>query len=202
MGIGATGNGTGAKSAGEITRLLERRRAGDLKAEEALFKLVFPELRRIAARHLNSERQGHILQPTALVHEAYIKMAPDRSLKNRIYFFAGAARAMRRILLDHARANLAEKRGGQAPKVSLDGVTGPFGEPIYLAPVDPAYVIDLENALCRLEKVHPLWARIIECRFYGGLTIPEIAECLNLAPDKVKNAHDVGIRWLRGAMTA
>lgn len=154
---------------------------------------VYDDLRRVAAGFLQGERPNHTLQPTALVHEAYLRMADQRqsTWQNRAHLLSVFARMMRRILIDHASAQQAAKRGGKdAVRVTLDD-----GLEIYSN--EQFDVLELNDALSRLESLDPTQARIVEMRFFGGLTIEEAAEAVGLSPTSVKREWSVAKRWLR-----
>lgn len=175
----------------DLTAWLVAWRNGDQAAESRLVAAVYEDLRRIARRRLRAERSDHSLAPTALVHEAYVRLVGLRRLQwqNRAQFFAIAARVMRRILVDHARGHGAEKRGGSGVKVPLTehlGATLP-------AEVD---LLDLDSALTRLAAVHPGHAHLVELRFFGGLTIEEAAEVLDRSPAALKRDWAVARAWL------
>jgi len=156
--------------------------------------MVYAELRAIAARHLRAERAGHTLQPTALVSEAYLRL---RGLGNvpwhdRAHFFAIASRIMRRILVDHARANLAQKRGAGSAMVQINDVLHEGAAPA----MDAAELIDLDRALDRLAAEEPRLSRLIELRFFGGLNIDEVAEVLDCSPRTAKRDWSFARAWL------
>jgi RNA polymerase sigma factor (TIGR02999 family) len=176
------GAGDDAVDSGDVTALLLEWSDGDRGALDRLMPLVYGELRRLAARSLRRERRAESLQPTALVHEAYIDLIDQNRVqwRNRRHFYAVAAQAIRRILVDHARARLAVKRGGGIAVEELEGdVEGPRGP----APID---VLALEAALERLAASDPEGARLIELRFYGGLSLEEIAELVGRSMASVK----------------
>src|SRR4051812_47815374 len=154
---------------------------GDLDAFDRLVPLVHAELRRLAVRYMSRERPGHTLQATALVNEAYLRLIEINhvSWQNRAHFFAMSARAMRRILVDSARARNNDKRGGGTPKVSLDDALRVASQ------VDPDLVA-LDEALSGLEACHPRKGHVVELRYFGGLSIEETAEALHVSPDTVK----------------
>jgi RNA polymerase sigma factor (TIGR02999 family) len=181
-------------SPSDVTDLLRRWHEGDREALERLMPLVYQELHRIASRYLRHERPGHTLQSTALVHEAYVKLVDQRRVdwQNRAQFFGLAAQAMRRILVDHARARSREKRGSGAPLVALDAVQPVAAE----ADVHPADAIALDRALEKLETFDPGQARIVELRFFGGLTVEETADILGTSPSTVKREWTLARAWL------
>ena len=166
---------------GEVTRLLQCWSGGDNHALDKLAPLVYRELRRLAARYLRPERRDHTLQPTALVHEAYLRLVDQTHIEphSRAQFLAIAANLMRQILIDHARRHRAAKRGG-GNKVSLDEAAGAVQQQ---RPVD---LIALNEALEKLAKLDPRQSRIVELRFFGGLTEEEIAEVLDVSPITVR----------------
>jgi RNA polymerase sigma factor (TIGR02999 family) len=176
---------------GAITQLIEQARGGDRQALEQVVPLVYAELRRIAARYLRRERAGHSLQATALVHDAYLRLLKDEDLsfQNRAHFLGIAARSMRQILVEHARARDAAKRGGERRRVTLDESVA-AGEP---RDID---LLALDAALERLAERDPQHARIVELRFFGGLTNEETAEALDVSPATVKRAWAVARAWL------
>ena len=173
----------------EVTELLLKWRGGDKEALEELTQLVYPELRRMARDFLRHERPDHTLQPTALTHEAFLRLIDQRRVRwqGRAHFFAIAARMMRRILVDYARRRLTQKR--LATQVSLDPVA-----PTLAGGVD---LVDLHEALLRLEEMDPRQGRIVELRYFGGLTVEETGEVLSLSPATVKREWSVAKRWLR-----
>ncbi len=164
---------------------------GDRDALEDLLPVVYGELRRIAGRYLRHERQDHTLQPTALVHEAYVKLIDQRHAQwqNRAQFFGVAAQLMRRILVDHARAHVAAKRGGGVSPVTLMDAAG-------ASPARGVDVIALDEALTRLTRLYPDQGRLVELRFFGGLTIEETGEAMGLSPATVKRQWTVARAWL------
>jgi RNA polymerase sigma factor (TIGR02999 family) len=161
-----------------------------------LSEAVYDELRRLAASYLRTERSGHTLQPTALVHEAYLRLRDDRAFAahNRSQFLAVAAVEMRRVLVDHARARGRAKRGGNEVFVTLDDTRTP-------APERSLEVLALEEALEALEGVDPRAARIVELRFFSGLTIEETAEAAALSTATVEREWKLARAWLRQRMT-
>jgi RNA polymerase sigma-70 factor, ECF subfamily len=178
----------------QVTDLLRRWRSGDRDALEHLMPLVYEELHRIASRYLSHERFDHTLQSTALVHEAYVKLVDQRRVdwQNRAQFFGLAAQAMRRILVDHARLRGRAKRGADATRVPLDLVdpAAPTGG------IDPADALALDGALQKLEALDPGQARIVELRFFGGLTVDEIADVVSVSPRTVKREWTIAKAWL------
>jgi RNA polymerase sigma factor (TIGR02999 family) len=177
--------------AGEITQLLQRWNGGDAGALEELAPLVYDELRRIAQFHMQKERSGHTLQRTALVHEAFLRLAQDSPIEwqNRDQFFGVAARLMRRILVDHARRRLAEKRGGGLEPSPLDTALQMEGRPV-------EELLDVDRALEELAAVDPGRAQIVELRYFGGLELPEIARLLGVSLSTVKRDWTAAKLWL------
>ncbi|MBK7876209.1 MAG: sigma-70 family RNA polymerase sigma factor [Planctomycetes bacterium] len=182
-------------SPGDVTQLLARVRAKDESASSALFALLYEELRALAAAAMQRGAAGHTLQPTAIVHEAWIKLAaPDALIvHDREHFLALAARAMRQVLVDHARGRAREKRGGDRERVTLDGAVAPTG----LSELD---VLALEEALERLANYSELKARVVELRFYGGLTLEEIGHVLDLSTRTVDREWRFARAWLAEAL--
>ena len=181
---------------GAITELLEQARAGHEPAVEKLVPLVYAELRRIAARLMRHERPGQTLQTTALVHEAYLRLLKDQdiSFQNRAHFLGIAARSMRQILVERARARDAAKRGGERRRITLDEAVA-AGVP---RDID---LVALDFALERLAALDPQRARIVELRFFGGLTNEETAAALDISPATVKRAWAVARAWLYRELT-
>jgi RNA polymerase sigma factor (TIGR02999 family) len=177
----------------EVTNLLFRLTDGDGAALDELLPLVYAELRRVASSYLRRERQGHTLQPTALVHEAYLRMIDQTQAQwqNRAHFFGVAAQMMRRILIDHARAQQADKRGGQFQKLSLD-------ENIDVSGNRAEELIALDDALQRLAEIDPQKSRLVELRFFGGLSVEETAEVLGISAPTVKRHWRMAKAWLYG----
>lgn len=175
----------------QITRLLRRWEAGDQAAESELFDVLYAELRRLAGRAMRSERPDHTLQPTELVSEAYLRLGlRPADWRDRTHFLAVAARVMRRVLIDHARAKSSAKRGGGAPRVTLD----PDGVRGGLAPVD--FTV-LGRALQTLEDLDERKARVVELRYFAGLSISEIAAVSGVSERTVKRELQLGRAWLR-----
>ena len=182
-------------AAPDITQLLLSWSGGDSSSGEALMAAVYDELHRQAARAMGRERPGHTLQATALVSEAYLRLVDQRRVqwKNRAHFFGIAAQLMRRILVDHMRARLAEKRGGATQLLTLDDV-GSAQETADDAGVD---ILALNDALQRLAAFDPDQARIVELRYFGGLTIQDTAEALGSSPATIKREWAIASAWLR-----
>jgi RNA polymerase sigma factor (TIGR02999 family) len=177
----------------DVTTLLNKLAAGDQEAAAQLVPLVYDELRRLAVRRLRHERPNHTLQATALVHEAYMKLAAQRGAKwqNRAQFFGVASQSMRRILVDYARTQQRIRRGGKQQKVSLDDVV--------LVSSDRAdEVLAVHESLSRLEKLDARQARIVELRYFGGLTVEEIAEVVGISTKTVMRELKVAKAWLHG----
>jgi RNA polymerase sigma factor (TIGR02999 family) len=176
----------------EITQLLIAWNQGDQRARDELMPLIYNELRRLARGYLRRERPDHTLQPTALVHEAFLRLIDQRRVnwQNRAHFFGAAARLMRQILINHAEARRAAKRGGEAERVSLHDVDRFTVEP----EVD---LVALNEALEGLEQIDPSQCRIVEMRYFSGLTIEEIAEVVGVSPATVKREWSTARAWLR-----
>lgn len=184
---------------GEVTRCLHRLRAGDTAAASELLDLVYAELRRTAAAAMRGERAAHTLDPTALVHEAWLRLFGPRDVpwRNRGHFLAAAAEAMRRILIDHARAKLAQKRGGgTARRAALELQTLP--DPSSLE--QNAGFLLLDETLDRLEKVDPQAASIVRLRYFTGLSIDETAQALGISAPTVQRDWQFARSWLRDAI--
>jgi len=177
----------------DVTRLLSETIAGHEEAAARLFPIVYDELRRLAASALRRERADHTLQPTALVHEAFLRLVdvPDAHWHDRSHFVAIAARAMRRVLVDHARGRNALKRGSAEVRVPLDDVDVPSGES---GDVD---LVALDDVLERLAALDERQARIVELRFFGGLTVDETAALIGSSPRTVKRDWHMARAWLR-----
>lgn len=175
----------------EVTRLLKSLNAGNRQAVDALVPLVYAELRKLAAHYLKSERDEHTLQPTALVHEAFLRIVEQETAwQNRTHFFAMAANLMRRILVDYARAHTAGKRGGAAEKISLD-------DAFVFVKEKPSEMIALDNALEELAKIDQRRSRVVELKFFGGLKTEEIAEVLGVHPNTVLRDWSLARAWLK-----
>jgi RNA polymerase sigma factor (TIGR02999 family) len=178
-----------------ITELLRAVSDGRRDAIDQLIPLVYDDLRRVAAAQMHREAEGHLLQPTALVHEVYVRLVDQRHLKwsNRAHFFGVAASLMRRILVDHARARLAEKRGGRLERVTLVGDEA-TGSPR----ID---VLALHESLRRMAAFSPRQERIVELRYFGGLTIEEAAEVIGISEATLVREWTVAIAWLRADLS-
>jgi len=182
----------------DVTRLLQQWQHGSREALEHLLPLVYAELHTLASRYLSRERREHTLQPTALVNEAYLKLANQRSVdwQNRAHFFGIAAQLMRRILVDHARQNASLKRGGDLPHLSLDDA-----DPAAAPAIDLADAVALDRALSQLEAVDARQGRIVELRYFGGLSVQETAAVMELSPTTVKREWAVARAWLYRELT-
>lgn len=180
----------------DVTQLLVAWRAGDADALPSLVPLVYRELRQIAARYLARERGGHLLQSTALVHEAFLKLCDQSRVdwQNRAHFYGVAAQLMRRILVDQARHNKRQKRGGAGIAVSLTDAAGDVLAPS--SDVHPVDALALDRALTRLEAFDPTQARVVELRFFGGLSIEETASVMEVSTGTVKREWAVARAWL------
>jgi len=164
----------------------------------AMLPAIYDDLRRVAAGFLRDERPEHTLQPTALVHEAYLRMSDQRQAgwENRAQLLGIFARMMRRILLDHAGARVAAKRGGKdAVRITLDEALDVYQE-------NNLDLLEVEEALRRLEKLDPVQAKIVELRFFGGLTVEELGGVLNISPTSVKREWAIAKRWLQRELSA
>jgi len=181
-----------------VTDTFLRWRSGDASALDDFLPRVYDELRSLADAYMRRERAGHTLQPTALVHEAFLRLLrlPPGSVQNRVHFFALAAQAMRRILADHARRHRAAKRGGSAVRVPLELVEGNPALAGSAAAQPEVAADDLDSALEDLAKLDPRQSRVVELRFFGGLSIEETAEVLAVSPATVKRDWLVARAWL------
>jgi RNA polymerase sigma factor (TIGR02999 family) len=177
-----------------VTELLVRWRGGDQKAFDELMPLVYGELRRLADRYLRREKGGHTLQPTALVNEAYLRLVGERGMdwENRAHFFGIAARRMRQILVEHARAKRRDKRGGAEAEYMLSLTSADRHIP--RADVN---LLALDDSLKALEEVDQRKCRVVEMLYFGGLTIEEAAEALRVSPATVKRDWSMARAWLR-----
>ncbi len=186
-------------SSSEITGLLHEAARGDRSAFDRLLPLVYEELNRLARARLRRERPGHTLNTTALVHEAYLKLVDqtEAQWRNRHQFFAVASEAMRRILIDYAKRRGTSKRGGRVPHVDLDEAGQvPAGEGLFTDD-QATELIALDEALHRLAGFNPQGARVVQYRFFGGLSIEEAAEVLGTSDRTVRRAWTVAKAWLR-----
>jgi len=181
---------------GQITQLLVQVQEGSAEAEKKLIELVYDELHRLAARSMRGQRPDHTLQPTALLNEAYMRLTPEPATnwESRAHFFGVAARVMRQIVIEYARAHHADKRGAWVQKLPLD-------EALDLSPQRSRDLIALDEALEALARLDPRQSRIVELRFFGGLSIEEMAEVLRISPRTVKRDWRVARAWLRGELT-
>ena len=178
-----------------VTRLLGELKKGSKDAESQLLKLVYPELRRIARARLRGERPGHTLQPTALANEAYLQLAGQmgKEWQNRSHFYAVAAQLMRRILVDYARRKKAAKRDGNRHQVELT-------DEIAVSDDRLEEILIVNEALGRLAEFDPRCCKVVEMRFFGGMTEDEVAEVLQVAPRTVKRDWNVAKAWLHGEL--
>ena len=179
------------KDAENITDLLVSYGRGDKESLDKLMPVVYDELRRQAARYLRREQPGHTLQTTALIHEAYVRLVDQRNVQwqNRAHFFGIAAQMMRRILVDHARTKKRAKRGGSDIKVSLDDAT-------VAAKGQDLDVVAVDEALTRLAKIDEQQSRVVELRFFSGLTVEETAAVMGISPATVKRDWSMAKAWL------
>lgn len=180
----------------EISIILRAWSGGDRAAANELLPAIYDELRKIAAQYLRKERSDHTLQPTALVHEAYLKLVDISHVEwqDRAHFFAVAANVMRHILVDHARARKTDKRGGAAERIALDDAISLSNEP----DID---LLSLDEAMKQLATFDEQQARIVELKFFGGLTIEEIGEVLKISPATVKREWTMAKAWLHKRIT-
>jgi len=178
-------------SPADITLLLHAAASGERDDMDALIGAVYADMRRLAQAHMGGERRNHTLQPTALVHEAYVKLIDQRGVewKDRIHFFAVASRIIRRILIDHARGHTADKRGGSAARVSL-------GDQDVAGPVRDVDLLALDEAMQELEQIDPQQAKIIELRYFGGCSIEEVAELLKVGKRTVDRQWQAAKAWI------
>ncbi len=179
-----------------MTHLLRRWGAGDYEALDELLPLVYQDLRRMARRYMGQQPTGHTLQTTALIHEAYLRLAgqEDKSWADRAHFFGVAAQAMRHILVDHARARHAAKRGGDAHAVSLD-------EAAVVSDERAAELVALDDALQELARLSPRQCHVVELRYFGGLSVTETAEVLKISTDTVTRDWNQAKAWLYREMS-
>ena len=179
----------------DVTSLLKKLSEGNQDAADQLIPVIYHELHRLAVGHLRHERPDHTLQPTALVHEAYIKLVAQRNTdwQSRAHFFAVASKLMRRILVDYARRYLRAKRGGGQAKLAL-------GDVLLVSTERPDNMLALDESLTRLEKVDARQGRIVELRYFGGLKIEEVAEILSISPTTVRREWTSAKAWLYGEL--
>ena len=180
----------------DVTLLLDAMNAGEAHALDRLLPVIYEELRAQAARALRRERPGHLLQPSALVHDAFLKLVDQRGVlwQNRSHFFAIAAQAMRRILIDHARGERREKRGGALKSVTLD-------ERLLAIEGRSIDVLALDEALTRLQTLDDRQAQIVELRFFGGLSVEETAAVVGISPATVKREWRMAKAWLHAELS-
>lgn len=185
-----------AEQTQEITRLLREWSRGDKGSFEALVPIVYDELKRIARVQMRNERSGHTLQTTAVVHEAFLRLVDLRQVgeKDRAYFFGAAARIMRRLLIDHARLHSAQKRGA--------GLIEPLDGEIPMNSREAEELLALDQALADLERLDPRQCRIVELRHFGGLTVEETADVLEVSPATVKRDWRLARTWLHRRLTS
>jgi RNA polymerase sigma factor (TIGR02999 family) len=181
----------GEEASGEVTNLLRAWNGGDQGAFARLAERVYPELRRMARRYMRNERQASTLQSTALVHEVYLRLVDVRRVewRERAQFYAMAAQMMRRILVDAARARASKKRGGSAAKLNIDDTA-------VLSPVPDRSILALDEALTAFSHLAPRQARVVELRYFGGLTEEEIVAALEISPRTVRRDWDFAKAWL------
>ena len=180
-----------------VTLLLGKMANGEEGAAAQLIPMVYDELRRLAGGYMRRERTDHTLQPTALVHEAYMKLVEQRSVdwQSRAHFFGIAAQMMRRILIDHARGHLRDKRGGGVIPVPID-------DELVFAPEQSSELVRLDESLERLAKIDPRQSKIVELRFFGGLTVEQTADVLGISAKTVKRDWSMAKAWLHGDLKA
>ena len=179
-----------------VTRLLQQWRKGDPQALDELMPIIYDELRAVAARCLYADRPGHTLPSTALVHEAYLRLiGAEVEWQDRAHFFAIAARVLRRVLVEYARAHGREKRGGGAQQLPLD-------EALLVGPEASSIVLDLDEALGRLAQQDERKADIVQCLFFGGLTYDETAQALDISPATVHRELKLARAWLYRELAA
>ena len=186
-----------APSPQQVTQLLVAWGDGDQAALDELMPLVYEELRRLARRYMSKERPGHTLQTSALVHEACLRLVDQKNIhwQDRAHFFGIAARLMRQVLVDYARKRRYAKRGGDARRVPLD-------EAMIVSEERAADVVALDDALKSLAEIDPRQSEIVELRFFGGLSIEETAEVLNVSPGTIMRDWTLAKAWLRRAITS
>jgi RNA polymerase sigma factor (TIGR02999 family) len=175
----------------DVTQILEQVEAGQAGAREQLFEAVYSELRRMAAGQMAKEQPGQTLQPTALVHEAYMRLAGNQPFDNRCHFFAAAGEAMRRVLVDNARRKLSAKRGGSAQRVPLSEVA---------VPDEDERLVALDEQLTQFALDHPLAARVVELHHFVGLSYEQVAEALDITIYEVRLKWAFARAWLKAAL--
>jgi RNA polymerase sigma factor (TIGR02999 family) len=178
-----------------VTRILSAIEQGDPHAAAQLLPLVYDELRKLAAQKLTQEKPGQTLQATALVHEAYLRLVGDQHFDNRGHFFAAAAEAMRRILVEKARRKKRLRHGGELQRQQLDQA-----EPAIVAPVDAFDLLVLDDALDRLEAAFPRRAQLVKLRFFAGFTLPEVAQMLGISQSTAEADWTYAKAWLQREM--
>lgn len=180
-----------ADAAAQLTQILSDLSAGDPSASDRLAAAVYDELHRLATAQLRRERRGHTLQPTAIVHEAFLRLLPEGSAQyeNRAHFFGAAAQAMRRILVEHARSRHAQKRGGDALRVPLEQLDAADEE-------GALRVLAVDEALERLQALDDRKRQIIEMRFFAGMSVLEIAQALDITPRTIQREWNAAKAWL------
>jgi len=185
-----------------VTKLLLRVEAGDDTAVDQLFALVYGTLKHLAHRQREQWYGDFTLNTTAIVHEAYIKLFDQKNAEweSQAHFLSVASKAMRHILVDYARRKKAEKRGGDMPRVSLEEVRTPSGDVITISEEKAETLVSLDEALKRLAEIEPREAKVVECRFFGGMTIAETAAALGVSPMTVKRDWAMAQAWLLGEM--
>jgi RNA polymerase sigma-70 factor, ECF subfamily len=176
---------------GQVTLLLKAMNRGDKSAADQLLPIVYSELHRLAKSYMSRERRDHTLQPTALINQAYLRIAQQEHMEwqNHAHFIGFAANVMRRVLVDHARERNAAMRGGGRVRVELD-------EGVAASPEASAEILQLEEALTRLEQLNPRQAQVVEMRYFGGLSVEEVASILGIAPRSVKRDWALARMWL------
>ncbi len=186
---------SGGPPMADLDRMLRSAQEGDPKAAQELSALLYEELRELARRQMAAERSGHTLQATALVNEAYLRLVADKdgTFADRDSFFAAAANAIRRVLVDHARKRAREKRGGGRARVPLDGLD-------VAEPLADGELLELDEALVSLARIDPTKARIVELRFFAGLTVPEIGTVLGASESTIQREWRMARAWLRDQM--
>lgn len=180
-----------------LSQLLDQWNNGDLNASDKLMPLIYKELRKMARRYMRQQNPGHTLQTTALIHEAYLRMIKqkERHFQNRAHFFAVAAQAMRHILVDYARARQTVKRGGEVRQISLE-------EAALVTAERAAELVAFDDALKELENLSKRQSRVVELRYFGGLTVAETARVLDVSPDTVMRDWSMAKTWLHRALKA